>query len=172
MLPHKSGREPVRGLSVRTAAAPAERESGRHIGEFLLDLGQLESEVALVSPGLGGVPLGQNGERTSLAKVPQSSRRRQGDRLATLGSMPNRRLRSKLASSDLGIEGHNGELDVRQPGRRCGRVAKVAPAPRRRSVSPPGDACPPPGALPLPLNTVVGFRSSTTCCAVTPAATK
>ena len=121
---HKSGGKPVRGLSVRAAAAPAKRETGQDLGELLPDLGQLECEVTMVSPGLGGVPLGQDSEHTGLTEVSQVVDvfgRPTGD----VGVDAESPVEVEARLLDLGIEAGNEELDVRQPLSRCRGLAQV-----------------------------------------------
>ena len=122
-LPNESRGKPVGGLTIRAAAAPAEREPGQDLGELLPDLGQLECEVALVSPGLGRVSLGQHGEHTGLPEVPQVvdvAGRPAGDVGVDVESPV--QLEARLL--DLGIEAGDEELNASQPGRRRGRLAK------------------------------------------------
>ena len=116
--------KPVGGLSVCPATAPAEGEAGQDLGEFLPDLGQLECEVTMVCPRLGGVPLGQHGEHAGLPEVPQVvdlGRRPAGD----VGVDAESPVEVEARLLDLGIEAGDEKLDARQPLRGCGGLAQI-----------------------------------------------
>src|SRR5262245_18959363 len=63
--------EPIRGMFGQGAGAPAELQPGQDLSQLLLDLRQLEAEVAQATPTVGGVATGEYGGNAGLPEVAQ-----------------------------------------------------------------------------------------------------
>ena len=124
-------------MIVGTALTPAKLEPGKNFGQLILDLTELECEIALAGAGFSRVSLSQYGQHAGLPQIAQVVHK-VGRSSGDVGIDPEPSIQIKARFLDLWIKCRDQKLNTREP--RGGRLAepRAGAWPLRAALGPRG----------------------------------